>query len=41
MSVLRSLLRRFRCFEPDMAEIDDHTLNDIGLSRFGVPSTGE
>ena len=37
MSVLRNLLRRIQRFEPDLSEIDDHTLSDIGLSRIGLP----
>ena len=37
MSVLRNLLRRFWRFEPDLSEIDEHTLSDIGLSRIGLP----
>ena len=37
MSVLRNLLRRFQRFEPDISEIDDHTLSDIGLTRIGIP----
>ena len=41
MSVLRNLLRRFWRIEPDISEIDDHTLSDIGLNRVGLPSIGE
>jgi len=37
MVLLRDLLRRFWRFEPDISEIDDHTLSDIGLSRIGLP----
>ncbi len=37
MSVLRNLLRRFWRLAPDISEIDDHTLSDIGLSRIGLP----
>ena len=37
MSVLRNLLRRFWRLEPDISEIDDHTLSDIGLTRIGLP----
>ena len=37
MALLRNLLRRFWRFEPDISEIDEHTLSDIGLSRIGLP----
>ena len=37
MSVLRSLLPHFPCFEPDVSETDDHMLSDIGLTRLALP----
>ncbi len=37
MSVLRNLLSRFWRFEPDLGEVDDHILSDIGLTRLGLP----
>ncbi len=41
MMVLRNLLSLFWRVEPDISEIDDHTLSDIGINRIGLPSTGE
>ena len=41
MLVLRNLLRRFWRLEPDISEIDDHTLSDIGLTRLDLPNAGD